>query len=103
MFRLALASTPLHIYWLLGTLYPGAKQSRHEGDKSHPSSAVRMTAAPASPPHMPSWHPGGLNLYLNAEFFALSLSIAINLNYISKQVTLIVTVLVHWIVSRQQQ
>jgi hypothetical protein len=46
---------------------------------------------------MPSWPAEGqLHLYLNAEFVTLSLSVAINLNYISKQVTLIVTILVHW-------
>jgi hypothetical protein len=97
MFRLALASTPLHIRWLLGNLSPGTKPPRHEGDQSPPSSAVRMSEAVASPPHMPSWHTEGqLHLYLNAEFITLSLSVAINLNYITKQVTLIVTILLHW-------
>jgi hypothetical protein len=56
-----------------------------------------MSEAEVSPPHMPSWHAEGqLHLYLNAEFVTLSLSVSINLNYISKQVTLIVTILVHW-------
>ena len=56
-----------------------------------------MSEAAVSPHHMPTWHAEEqLQLHLNAEFVTLSLSVAINLNYISKQVTLIATILVHW-------
>jgi hypothetical protein len=55
-----------------------------------------MSAAGTSLHHAPSWQAEGqLHLYLNAEFFTLPLPVAIKLNYISKQVTLIVTILMH--------
>jgi hypothetical protein len=88
---------PRFIYVGFWGVFPQGQSSQDlKVTRSPPSRAVRMSEAIASPPHMPSWYTEGqFHLYLNAEFITLSLYVAINLNYVHKQVALIVTILVH--------